>query len=81
MKTLLTDVELTDVALVDKGANGGALITLYKRHEEPIVDTTALRLQTMIVKTRLALAKGGAGSGNFGHAGRPGERGGRVSSW
>lgn len=57
MKTLLTDLDLSEVSLVDKGANPGARITLFKRHEEPIVDTTALRLQTMIAKTRLSLRK------------------------
>jgi hypothetical protein len=41
------------------------------------VDT---RLVIQITKSRLALNKGGLGSGHFGHAGRPGERGGSAPS-
>ena len=57
MKTLLTDLDLSEVSLVDKGANPGALITLFKRAEPVVADTTALRLQTVIAKTRMALSK------------------------
>ncbi len=81
MKTLLTDLDLSEVSLVDKGANGGAKIMLYKRDEPArrIVDVSKVKLQSAITRTRIALAKGGPGSGNFGHAGRPGQVGGSVA--
>lgn len=37
-------------------------------------------LEIQIQKSKLALNKGGPGSGNFGHAGRPGQVGGSASS-
>ncbi len=81
MKNLLTDLDLSEVSLVDKGANPGALITLYKRDEQgrEIIDVSKVKLQNAIARTRLALSKGGPGSGNFGHAGRPGQVGGSAS--
>jgi len=36
----------------------------------------SIELDIQIAKSKLALTKGGAGSGNFGHAGRPGQVGG-----
>ena len=69
MKTLLTDLDLSEVSLVDKGANPGALITLFKRAEPVVADTTALRLQTVIAKTRMALSKHGDGPNSPEHSG------------
>jgi len=59
MKTLLTDLDLSEVSLVDKGANPGALITLYKRDEQgrEIIDVSKVKLQNAIAKSRLTLAK------------------------
>ena len=58
MKTLLTDLDLSEVSLVDKGANPGALITLFKRHDErSVVDATKVKLQNQIARARIALSK------------------------
>ena len=58
MKTLLTDLDLSEVSLVDKGANPGALITLFKRHDErPVIDVTKVKLQNQIARARIALSK------------------------
>ncbi len=59
MKNLLTDLDLSEVSLVDKGANPGALITLYKRDEQrrEIVDVSKVKLQSAITRARLALNK------------------------
>lgn len=59
MKNLLTDLDLSEVSLVDKGANPGALITLYKRDEQgcEIVDISKVKLQNAIARARLALRK------------------------
>lgn len=64
MKNLLTDLDLSEVSLVDKGANGGAKIMLYKRDEPArrIVDVSKVKLQSAITRARLALSKHGDGS-------------------
>lgn len=53
MKTLLTDLDLSEVSLVDKGANPGAKIMLYKREVSP--DICKAVAQAAITRSRLAL--------------------------
>lgn len=53
MKTLLTDLDLSEVSLVDKGANPGAKIMLYKREASP--DICKAVAQAAIARSRLAL--------------------------
>lgn len=55
MKTLLTDLDLSEVSLVDKGANPGAKIMLYKR--EAYHEICKAVAQAAIARSRLALVK------------------------
>lgn len=53
MKTLLTDLDLSEVSLVDKGANEGAKIMLYKREADHEICKAVA--QAAIARSRLAL--------------------------
>ena len=60
MKTLLTDLDLSEVSLVDKGANPGAKIMLYKRDDHKKTDAFCEDIfkavaQAAIARSRLAL--------------------------
>ena len=73
-KTLIENLDLSEVSLVDKGANPGALITLFKRADEGD-DGMSIGLEIQIQKSQLALSKGGDHDQKT-----HGNRGGRKSS-
>lgn len=73
MKNLLTDLDLSEVSLVDKGANPGAKIMLYKREADHEICKAVA--QAAVARSRLALAK------NAEHDQKShGNRGGKPSS-
>lgn len=77
MKTLLTDLDLSEVSLVDKGANPGAKIVLYKR--EASHDVCKAVAQAAVARSRLALSKN-AEHDQSSHGNRAGGGGGKPTS-